>query len=83
LENFATGRLESPPYNFGNTPLPLPPTTMFLLNRIAIPGSADVSSAGWNCLSQRSEPAGRRRSQGVEEIERSAGVPPAAARIAE
>jgi hypothetical protein len=24
-ENFATGRLESPPYHFGNTPSPLQP----------------------------------------------------------
>src|ERR1039457_6065972 len=51
---------------------------MFALNQIVIPGSADVSSAGWNCLSQRSEPAGpvlrsstaevgRQRSQEVEE----------------
>jgi hypothetical protein len=33
---------------------------------IADPGSADVSSA-WNCLSQCNEPAGRQRSQEVEE----------------
>jgi len=28
LENFATGRLESPPYNLGNTPL-----TLFLVGK--------------------------------------------------
>jgi hypothetical protein len=38
---------------------------MFVLNRIAIPGSADVPSAGWNYQLQRSEPAGRQRSQAV------------------
>jgi hypothetical protein len=46
------------------------PTTMFVLNWIAIPESADVPSAGWNCQLQRSEPAGRQRSQEVEEWQR-------------
>jgi hypothetical protein len=41
-----------------------PPTMMFVSNRIAISGSAEVSAAGWNCRSQCSEPAGCRRSQG-------------------
>jgi 8-oxo-dGTP diphosphatase len=40
---------------------------MFALNQIVIPGSADVSSAGWNCRSHRSGPAGRQRFQEVEE----------------
>ena len=34
-------------------------------SQFASPESADVSSA-WNCLAQRNEPAGRRRSQEME-----------------
>jgi hypothetical protein len=52
------------------------PTTMFVLNWIAIPGSADVPSAGWNYQLQRSEPAGRQRSQEVEEWQRCVEVHP-------
>jgi hypothetical protein len=51
-----------------------PPTMMFAPNRSVIPGSADVSSAGWNCLSQCGKPAGRRRSQEVEEMWQCQGV---------
>jgi hypothetical protein len=42
--------------------------------QIASPGSADVSSA-WNCPSQGNEPAGRQRSQEVEEWWRYRSAP--------
>jgi hypothetical protein len=62
-----TAALRHPQKRFGQHALATTTNCEFILNRIAGPGSADVSAAGWNCLSQRSEPAGRQRSQEVEE----------------